>query len=203
MSKKRPELAKPVADDGSECTISGYPGLGLSGAEIDRKKVDTFTLAALRARLNDEVKDPRRTELTRPNMIGLLDAIVEVLRPLTEQHIGRLKTGQSVVTDHPAIALLVEIIDVHRDLDRGKTHTALKPARDQTNAALSIKQLKQDQVLVEGTVIAQLHFGLPTLAEAARFHASKLRKSGVKRKGKDITPQILKSLRDHPKKPLR
>ena len=75
-------------------------------------------------------------------MIGLLDAIVEILRPLTEQYIGRLKTGQSVVTDHPAIALLVEIIDVHRDLD-GKTHTALKSARDQTNAALSIKQLKQ------------------------------------------------------------
>ncbi len=82
MSKRRPELAKPVADDGSECTMSGYPGLGLSGAEIDREKVDTFTLAALRARLNDEVKDPRRRELTRPNMIGLLDAIVEVLKTI-------------------------------------------------------------------------------------------------------------------------
>jgi hypothetical protein len=57
--------------------------------------------------------------------------------------------------------------------------------------------------LVEGTLIAQMHFGLPSLAEAQRFHASKLRKSGVKRKGKDITAQILKSLRDHPKKPLR
>lgn len=171
--------------------------------KTDREKIDAFLVAALRARLNDEMKDLRRRELTRPNMIGLLVAIVEGLRPLTEQHIGRLKTGQSVVTDHPAVALLVEIIDVHRDLERGKTHAALRPARDQTNAALSINQLKQDQVLVEGTVIAQKHFGLPSLAEAERLHASKLRKSGVKRKGKDITPQILKSLRDHPKKPLR
>ena len=56
--------------------------MGLSDAETDREKIDVFLVAALRARLNDEMKDLRRRELTRPNMIGLLVAIVEGLETI-------------------------------------------------------------------------------------------------------------------------
>lgn len=127
-----------------------------------------------------------RLKLTDQNLLDLLRTISEFLKPLTDKVICEID-DTLVVTDHPAIALLDEHIDAIEDRD--------KPA-----AALSRKQRKLDQALLEAALVVQRARGLKTIAAADDQVERALRRKGYLRRGKAIRHGTIKRLRDRPQK---
>jgi hypothetical protein len=160
-------------------------------------------LEQLVANLKGLMLKPDAKTLTRPNIVALLRSISDGLGPVMHVPLGQTSTGELIVTDHAAIALLDELVDAFSDLENGKTHTVFKPVSHGATATLTVRQRKRDQVWREAVHIVKQFHGLRTVTDAERFLAKKLREAGKKRKGKAVTAAMLKSLRDHPKKPLR
>jgi hypothetical protein len=138
--------------------------------------------------------------LTRPNIVALLRSVSDGLGPVMHMPLGQTSTGELLVTDHAAIALLDELVDAFSDLENGKTHTVFKPVSHGATATLTVQQRKQDRVWREAVHAVKQFHGLRTVTDAERFLAKRLREAGKKRKGKPVTAETLKSLRDHPKK---
>jgi hypothetical protein len=178
---------------------------GLANAEVNRalelarNARDARTVAELHACLDEIMNQPDATKLTRKNGLALLRIISEGLKPSTDKPVGVLDTGQVVVVAHPALALLDDLIDALADLDRGKTHAALKVASEAENAALTTKQRKWDEAMLDAVDIVKRAKGFKTRVEAERFLARNMRKNGVMRRGKAITARTLKRLRDYEK----
>ena len=119
-------------------------------------------MAQVRARLDEFTKqsatngdDGPTVEVSRENIIALLKAISESLKPATEVDIGVFDDGTRMVTDHAALELLDQFIDVLHDLNNGKTDPCLKPASYGPNRSLTTRQRKETEVLMEAVRIVQ------------------------------------------------
>lgn len=158
--------------------------------------LDSQIIDELQERLAALASIDGATHLTRDRAIRLLKAFVETLGPRLHIPLGELDTGEVIVTVHAGINLLNELIDAISDLDNGKTHAALKVASYGANRSLERWQAHDDQALVEAVLVVQRHRGLKSRREAELIVAKALQTRGKTRKGKAITPKLLKSLRD-------
>jgi hypothetical protein len=200
--------AGPMQPSHSRCwggsDVGAPAGLGAAIAKMTCEAAqdagDARAMRMLRTRLDELMKRPAAGTLTRPNILSLFKCLRDGLRPSTNVLLGTLKTGEPILTDHPAIALLEEAIDAANDLDNGRTHEIFERVSHGANATLTAKQRKQDRIWLRSVEIVQRREGLPTKSAARRSLAVKLRKAGETRRGKHVTAQILKSLRDHSKK---
>jgi hypothetical protein len=159
---------------------------------------DAATISELRERL-DQMLYTKVWSIKRTEIIALLDIVVESLTRLLVEI--EYTPSLEIHKEHKAVGQLKKVILALRDLDRGIVHDALKPATNQANAALSSEQMELDNLLVEFVVVVQGKEGYETLHEAECHVAQVLRKAGLKRRGKAITPAMLRGLRNHPKKP--
>jgi hypothetical protein len=122
----------------------GFGGL----AEIERRTRDAQIMANLRAQLDELVKPPGAATLTRTVAVALLGVISSCLKPATNLYWGQLDTEQEWAATHPAIELLDELIDALSDLERSKTHDALRAVSGGPYRALSTAELKRDENLI-------------------------------------------------------
>jgi hypothetical protein len=153
----------------------------------------------LRARLDDMMGRQGAQALTRVNAICLLRAISDGLKPSTDKTVGHVDDG-IIVTDHPALALLDDLIDALTDLDNGKTHDVFKVLPYAPNASLTTKERKSDDVILKTVLVVKRAKGYKTRKEAEKFLADRLNKAGKKRRGQRYTVKMLKRLRDDRKK---
>jgi hypothetical protein len=106
--------------------VGAPAGLGAAIAKMTCEAAqdagDARAMRMLRTRLDELMKRPAAGTLTRPNILSLFKCLRDGLRPSTNVLLGTLKTGEPILTDHPAIALLEEAIDAANDLDNGRTH---------------------------------------------------------------------------------
>jgi hypothetical protein len=164
---------------------------------ILRAAAAAATFNELRERLDDMVfTSPRSFE--RGEIIKLIGLLIEIIAPLLEDI--EFMDGLEIRKEHKAIAKLKNLNLALLDLDRGILHDALKHAANQTNAALSSEEMEFDNLLLELVAIVQQREGFATLKEAERHVAQRLLKASIKRRGKTITPPMLRSIRNHPKK---
>jgi hypothetical protein len=167
---------------------------------IDGRDSQIDAQRALRQNLDQLMEDPGARDLTRPNALALLRAICEGLKPSTFKPVGKASTGETIVVDHSAIALLIELIDALSDLDSGKTDSIFKAYSDGPNSSLTTKQRKWDDAILDAVVIIQRAKGFSTRTKAEKFLAKNLNADGKTRRGKPYTPGMLKRLRDDSKK---
>jgi hypothetical protein len=188
----------------AEETNSGKSlGLGLAGAsdanieralEVARDAIDAQAMRELRASLDQMMEQPDVRALKRENVLALLKTISEGVRPATDRPIGPVATGEMLVSTHPAIELLDELIDALSDLDRGKTDPSLRACSDGPNASLTTRERKWDDALLEAVSNVQHARGLKTRTAAENVLASILDKAGKMRRGKVYSPRMLKRL---------
>lgn len=171
-----------------------YTGLGAARLHVEelRSIHDASAMAELRERLN-ELKIASAWTFERAEILALLNIMADVLDNSMEE---------SAYVQHGAVGLLDRFIEALEDLDRGKVHPALKRAGHTANAALTAQQRRQDQVWLEAVSVLKRARGYPNRGRAERELAGILRKAGKTRMGEPVTAAMLKSLRDHPKKPL-
>jgi hypothetical protein len=167
--------------------------------EASRQTDDARSMAALRTRLDELIAGSIAKPLTRPNAIDLLTAFSESLGPTLAEERAGAASHTVLYLQHPAIGLLNQLIDALGDLDNGKVDEALKHSTHQANAALSIRQRKEDKLLLDSVAIIQQAGGLKTRHEAEGSLARKLNKAGKTRRDKRFTGPMLKKLRDHSK----
>jgi hypothetical protein len=206
-----PRHRKKLDGAGLQSTLEGSDvevqvGLGAAIAKMDcaieqaREADDARAIGELRRELGEAMKGPDTETLTRPNLARVLRTIVDRLRPSTSTHLATLKTGEHVVADHPAIALLCEFLDNLDDLDSGKTHAIFKSAPRGATAALTAKQRERDRIWLTSVEIIRRRHGLPTKSAAESLLAAKLQKAREMRRGKPVSARSLKNLRDHLKR---
>ena len=154
---------------------------------------DSSAMVVLRGRLDKIVNAPDGRELTRERAITLLRAVSQSIGPATQ-------TGEGLVLkNHPAIVLIDEFIDALADLNRGKAHDYLfATAPNQTHRALSLKQLREDEALLDLVELVKDMDEVST-KEAEELVAKKMKRSGRTRMGKAIDRKTLQSLRRHRK----
>jgi hypothetical protein len=157
-------------------------------------------MSALRLRLDELMAGLIAKPLTRPNAIALLTALVECLDPALAEKRNIFMSDLTLHLEHAAIGQLNQLIDSLRDLDNGKVDEALKPSTHQANAALTIRQRKEDQLWLEMVAIIQGRKRLKYREQAERAVAEMLNKAGKTRRGRRITGPMLKKLRQHLKK---
>jgi hypothetical protein len=184
--------------------VGAQTGLGAAIAkttwEAARDANDAHTIRALRMDLDKMMEGPDARTRSRANFARVLRAIVDRLRPSMSTHLNTLRTGVPIVTDHPAVAFLDESLDDLSDLDNGRTPDIFEPATHGATATLTAKQRQRDRIWLLSVEILKRRFGLPTKSAAERLLAAKLRKAHETRRGKPVTAQTLKSLRDHNRK---
>jgi hypothetical protein len=196
--------ASGVTDSNSanEVLASNHSGdqshTGLGAAQLHPNEIraihDANAMAELRAGL-DDLKIASAWTFERAEVIALLSIVAKVLDNSMEE---------SVYVQHGAVGLLDRFIEALEDLNRGKVHRALLPARGTgANKALTAEERRVDQVLLASVVIVRRAKNHKTRSEAERYLARTCQKAGLTRRGKKITAQMLKSLRDHPKKTPR
>jgi hypothetical protein len=138
--------------------------------------------------------------LTVENLVAAMGVVSEAMRLVTRDVIGRIGTGELLVSNHPVIEMLDQGIDALADLGRGKTHNVLKAASHRASAALTTEERKRDETLLEAIVIAQSKYGFRTFVQAARFVAKGLRALGRTRDGLPITTVMLTQIKDYSRK---
>ncbi len=184
--------------------VGAQAGLGAAIAKMTCKAArdadDARAMRVLRTRLDELMKRPEAGTLTRQNILSLFKCLRDGLRPSTDVLLCTLKTGEPLLTDHPAIALLEEAIDAVGDLDIGKTHAIFKSAPRGATAALTAKQRERDRIWLTSVEIIKRRHGLPTKSAAESLLAAKLQKAGEMRRGKPVSARTLKNLRDHLKR---
>jgi hypothetical protein len=152
---------------------------------------DSSAMVVLRGRLDKIVNTPDGKMLTREKAIALLRALSESVKPATQIPEGLVQKN------HPAIVLLDEFIDALADLNRGKAHDDLfATASNQTHRALSLKQLREDEALLD---LVQLVKDMEKVStkKAEEWVAERMKRSGRTRMGKTIDLKTLQSLRRH------
>jgi hypothetical protein len=154
-------------------------------------------MSELRDELDSLVFTSYRT-IKRSEIITLLTIVTRCLAPVLVEI--EQTTDLEIHKEHKSIGQLKKLILALQDLDRGILHNALKPATHQANATLSSEQMEFDDLLLEMVAIVQGRKRYATIREAERYVAERLQKAEMKRRGKTITPQTLRSLRNHPKK---
>ena len=181
-------------------------GFGSTQAEGDRgfallrESRDAAAMAELRSRLDELIAGSIAKRLTRLNAIALLTAFSECLGPTLAEERDLSEPDVVLCLQHAAIGLLDQLIDALKDLDNGKVDDALKRSPHQANAALTIRQRKEDQLWLDSVVIFQGWKRLKDRKQAERLVAQMLNRAGKARKGKRITGPMLKKLRDYSKK---
>ena len=130
--------------------------------QVAREAHDAHVMRLLRSRLDEIMSRPGAAILDRPNVLALLKAISDGLKPTTDIVVGTTSAEQWLVVAHPAIAQLDEFIDAIADLNQGKTHPALKRTSFAPNASLSSRQRKQDNALLDAVLVVQRAKGLRT-----------------------------------------
>jgi len=166
-------------------------------AQHTRKEADAVAMRNLRASLDALASGKKAIELTRPNVFALLQVLADGLRPATEVAIGVMPDDvRLVVTDHPAIALLDNLVGALNDLDNGKTHETLKPSPYGAKASLTAEEIRERDALLQTVDIVQYRYKLKSRAAAEKKLALELKKRGKKYGGKPVTAQMLKSWRD-------
>ncbi|MCZ8135509.1 MAG: hypothetical protein O9266_04330 [Porphyrobacter sp.] len=135
-----------------------------------------------------------RIELTRASALGLLHCLLDSLSAPMRQP---LVDDPSVRLDHPAITLLRDLADAIEDLDRQKTHTALKRSsgkrggsdlkrlrREKEERAIALEIIKKEESL--SFVGAEERFKKPTRRSGKpSFSIINQRKGVRKRKRKE------------------
>lgn len=176
--------------------------------QIARDAHDATVMRELRANLDKMMERPGARVLDRDKALALLRVLLNGMRPATDVAIGRTETGATIVSDHPAMALLGEFIDALADLKRGCPHEVFKRARIPGAPPLSTKQRRLDQVLLDTVEIVRNWKGYNTLAEAEKYLVSNLRRARYTRggtpTGDPISRRLIQSLRSNSKtrKPL-
>ena len=125
-----------------------------------RESRDADAMAALRSRLDELMAGSIAKPLTRPNAIALLTALAECLEPALAEERNISASDLTLHLEHAAIGLLNQLIDALKDLDNGKVDDALKRSTHQANAGLTIRQRKEDQLLLELSGDRSKHEGL-------------------------------------------
>jgi uncharacterized protein YifE (UPF0438 family) len=167
---------------------------GLGGANPQRllREYDARAVAELRVQLN-ELKTSVWT-FERAEIIALLKILGEFLDDLLDER---------AYVQHAAVGLLDRFIEVLEDLDRGKVHPGLKQnVVMQAGRALRADQRRRDEVWLQTVDIIQREKKFTTRLEAERYFVKSCQKTGLTRDGEKVTVQMLKSLRNHPKKSL-
>jgi hypothetical protein len=193
VSRLQRENRTPGPRSNAPAESRGLAGNVERALEVAREAHDAQVMANLR----ELMKRPGPRILTRENVLALLRLLLAGLSPATDVPLGTVSTGQMLVTLHPSMALLDELIDALSDLKRGKTHKALKATSYCGTAVLSTKQHKQDKALLDTVIILKGKYGLKKRTEAEHLLAKKLRAGSHTRNGKPITAGRLKSLRDN------
>jgi hypothetical protein len=139
--------------------------------------------------------EPSRDLLTRPLAIQVLEAVIEWMRPITDLDLDTLKTGERVVADHGAVALLVELVDALKDLDTPHRHPALKSNPIGSQRKLPRAQQKRRKALSDAVLMFQRINKLKHRKQAERGLAAFMRIKGVKFEEKLVTPKRLENLR--------
>jgi hypothetical protein len=160
--------------------------------ELSERSLDAIAL--LRGELDSAFGAGRA--LTRDTALQLLQIFSDTLGPSLRIAEGETDSGDVVVTDHPGILLLDELRDAIDDLKNAKSHPALEPASYGANASKSSKLAKSDRALLELVEVTKWDKQFKTRKEAEVEVAARLKKKGTKRKGDEITPTLLKSIRD-------
>jgi hypothetical protein len=174
--------APPDSDDprgrGSEYRY-GLIGRKLGEAlEIARQAHDEQIMANLRIELDELTKRPGAHILTHDNVLALLRTLKKALSPAFHQAVGEAGPDQTLVIDHPSMALLEELIDAVSDLENGKTHSALKPESYAANASLTTRERKWDDELLDAVIVVQRSKGFKTRKEAEKFLVERLNQAG-------------------------
>lgn len=140
---------------------------------------------------NDEVPDQ-----TRINIIMILGIIIEGLQPFLQHQVGRLDTGEDLVTDNSSIVFMKRMLNTIKDLDNGKIHASLLKNYKGKTASHQINDQEFIDVQLEIVDMVKLDRGFITRREAELHIGRAYRKSGKKFHGKPITAELLKSWRD-------
>ncbi len=165
--------------------------LEIAGEIHAKASVDAEVMGDLRHRL-DFLVSAKATEPTRANMIALLRTIAEGLGPAMARPTRSTPPENPVFADHPAITLLIELIDALVDLDKGKAQGALEPSSAGATASLTEKERKWEEAIYVAVIAAQEKFGW-SRAKAADFVAEKMRKKTLSR-GREPTKARIKAI---------
>lgn len=140
---------------------------------------------------NDEVPDQ-----TRINIIMILGIIIEGLQPFLQHQVGRLDSGEDIVTDNSSIVFMKRLLNTIKDLDNGKTHPSLLKNNKGKTASHPLNDQEFIDVLLELVDIVKLERGFNTRREAELHIEKAYGASGKKYYGRPITAKLLKSWRD-------
>lgn len=138
--------------------------------------------------------EPGRDLLTRPLAIEVLEAVIEWMQPITDLDLGSLKTGERMVADHGAVALLVELVDALKDLDTPKTHDALNSVPIGAPRKLKRAQQKHQQALVDTVLIVQRAEKITQRKQAESKVVRKMREHGIELAGGRVSQKGLENL---------
>ena len=189
-------------DDGWPLSAMGYLGHPeaerLLEAIAPQEKRDAEAMASLHIGLEQFVPHSKSV-LTRHNAIALLEVIKESLIPALYKPVA-VSAQQPLAVHHPAMVMLMELLDALSDLDRGKANKIFRAASDQTHAALPLGRIKLNQALIETVDQIQRGHKLKTRRQAERILAGNLRSIGFDVDGTPVTAGMLKSVRDHMRK---
>lgn len=169
--------------------------------EAERKRAleaDAAAMRALRTSLNT-LSGKRKIQMTRPNLIALLNALTDGLRPATSEFRFALETGEHYFLDHPCVELLVELTDALGDLGRGKTDPLLRADAGSQSAVLTTKSLKQEAAVYVGVIGAQKkkmarEKRKVSRAEIESIIAQNMSDKGILLKGKPATARAIKAI---------
>lgn len=181
----------------------GEDALGWSPlrGEYDAEREALAAVARLRDGLDALTEGSGANELTRPNAVALLNVIVESVGPALRRVEGELDDAL-ILTDHPTVVLLMTLIDALRDLDNGKTVTALRAA-DGANASFTGAAASQRDGLLE--LVDVLWHARPLVRRRTIECevAARLRKNGATWKNRKFTAGLLKDLRNRKDRKIR
>ena len=159
--------------------------------------LDAYAMNEVRAGLDKFAAGRDVVPLTRENLVTAIRVMSEAIKSVNQRVIDTTSTGQFVVVNHPVIEMIDQGIDALADLDRGKTHSALKAASHQPNRALTTAQRKRDETLLATVVIVRNKYGFRTFRQAATFLAGRMRQRGHMRNGNRYTAMTFVQLRDY------
>lgn len=152
-------------------------------------------LGNLVKRLDEIVPTDGTNLLTRPLAIEVLEAVIEAIRPITKIDLGQIDTGEHVITDHGAVALMDELVDALKDLDTPKTHAALQSVSFGAPSKLSRAEVKRRQALIDLVDVCQHFKKFPRRNRAEREVVKILNQNGIKLAGDPFTAKRLENLR--------
>ena len=152
-------------------------------------------LVNLVKRLDEIVPTDGINLLTRPLAIAVLEAVIEAIRPITKIDQGQIDTGEHVITDHGAVALMDELVDALKDLDTPKKHAALKSVSFGAPSKLKRAEVKRRQALIDLVEVYQRFKNFHHRNRAQREVAKILNQNGNKLDGHSFTAKNLENLR--------